>query len=424
VADSTTPNVKLTNQTEGGNNNTWGTIADNNFEAIDNKFGDLTQITTTGGNTTLSDAQEIVAIVEVGGVLVANSTITFSGRGGVWLVKNETSGNFSVTCKVTGQPGVIVPQGTQRVVYCDGVDIIAGNTDLAVVGEVTIASAATCNILGSDSEFIAISGTATITSFGTGATKKRYVRAAGAFKITHHATTLICPGGQSITTVAGDTFIVISDATNNARIYAYQRAAQPPVGVPVGAVFDFAGAVAPPYYLLCFGQTLLRLDWPALFAAIGTTYGTTDSTNFLLPDKRGRVSAGKDNMGGTSANRLTNQSGGLDGDVIGATGGLETHTLTLAESPPHTHTFSGTTSSAGSHSHNIVIRYQFLAGSGSIAGLVTPSESFSGTINETTDAEPAHTHTVSGTTSFAGSGSPHNNVQPTIIFNTIICAGI
>ena len=49
-------------------------------------------------------------------------------------------------------------------------------------------------------------------------------------------------------------------------------------------------------------------------------------TTFNLPDLRGRVIAGKDDMGTTSADRLTNDRG-LDGDTPGATGGAETHTL-------------------------------------------------------------------------------------------------
>jgi hypothetical protein len=39
---------------------------------------------------------------------------------------------------------------------------------------------------------------------------------------------------------------------------------------------------------------------------------------------RGRTVAGQDDMGGTSANRLTTAGGGLDGDVLGGTGGTET----------------------------------------------------------------------------------------------------
>jgi microcystin-dependent protein len=73
------------------------------------------------------------------------------------------------------------------------------------------------------------------------------------------------------------------------------------------------------------------------------------STTCNIPDCRGRVIAGKDDMGGTSANRLTNQSGGLNGDTLGAMGGSETHTLTEAQLP--TITPAGTNSHVPAHRH-------------------------------------------------------------------------
>lgn len=69
-----------------------------------------------------------------------------------------------------------------------------------------------------------------------------------------------------------------------------------------------------------------------------TTRGASAAADFAankrmpLPDYRGRVAAGKDNMGGTSANRLTSAGGGVDGDVMGAAGGSETHTHGLSGS--------------------------------------------------------------------------------------------
>ena len=64
-----------------------------------------------------------------------------------------------------------------------------------------------------------------------------------------------------------------------------------------------------------------------MFTAIGTTYGVGDgSTTFALPDMRGRIAAGQDDMGGTSANRLTGAGSGFDGDILGGVGGTETHT--------------------------------------------------------------------------------------------------
>jgi hypothetical protein len=126
MADTLTPNILLTNQTEGGNDNTWGVKCDDNFEQTDNKFGDVTSISTTGGTTVLTDEQEIVNAVKVSGTLVSNATVEFSGRGGTWIIQNATSGSFSVTVKVTGQTGFTVVQGTSTVVWCNGTDLVEG----------------------------------------------------------------------------------------------------------------------------------------------------------------------------------------------------------------------------------------------------------------------------------------------------------
>jgi hypothetical protein len=137
AADTLTPNLNLTNQTEGGNANTWGIKADDNFEQIDDKLGDTTDITTTGGSTTLTDEQELVAALQVGGTLVANATIVFSGRGGVWVIENNTTGAFSLTAKVSGQTGVEIAQGSTTIIWCDGTDIRTTVPTSELVADVT-----------------------------------------------------------------------------------------------------------------------------------------------------------------------------------------------------------------------------------------------------------------------------------------------
>lgn len=160
-------------------------------------------------------------------------------------------------------------------------------------------------------------------------------------------------------------------------------------GTPAGAVLAFAGATAPSGWLLCYGQAVSRTTYSALFTAIGTAHGTGDgSTTFNLPDMRGRVAAGKDDMGGSAASRLTTGGGGVNGVALGAVGGLETHTLTTAQLAAHTHTFDKYSGSSAGSSPS--------TGGGVMADFST---------------------TASSST---GSGSAHNNTQPTIVLNHII----
>lgn len=88
-----------------------------------------------------------------------------------------------------------------------------------------VASAATTTIWVTDGNFIHITGTETITSFGTAAQAgdERTLVFDGAATITHNATSLILPDGINITTVAGDTCIVRAESTANARIISYTR---------------------------------------------------------------------------------------------------------------------------------------------------------------------------------------------------------
>ena len=166
-------------------------------------------------------------------------------------------------------------------------------------------------------------------------------------------------------------------------------------GVPSGAVLDFAGSSVPTYYLLCYGQAVSRTTYAALFSAIGTTYGTGDgSTTFNLPDCRGRVIAGQDNMGGTAANRITNAVSAITGTTLGAAGGdqnVQLHTHGVSD-PGHNHsyTFGGNGAAAGSPNYT--------CGAG---------------------ANTTGTSTTGITIQNYGTGSSAN-VQPTMIMNKII----
>jgi len=177
-------------------------------------------------------------------------------------------------------------------------------------------------------------------------------------------------------------------------------------GTPVGSVMDYAGANAPSGWMLCFGQAISRTAYAALFAAIGTTYGAGDgSTTFNLPDLRGRVSAGRDNMGGSAAGRL---NASVAGSVLGAAGGAQAHVLSLGEMPLHNHGGITTASGAYSQSFGAVLVNGF--GTNSL-----PQNGGAGFTTLTVNA-PNHQHGIPA----QGGNTAHNNVQPTLILNKII----
>lgn len=161
--------------------------------------------------------------------------------------------------------------------------------------------------------------------------------------------------------------------------------------VPSGSVFPYAGSAAPSGYLLCAGQAVSRTTYSDLYSAIGTAYGNGDgSTTFNLPDLRGRVAVGKDNMNSSDAGRVTSGST-FDGDTLGATGGAEEVTLTEPHLAPHDHPISPSYAALDS----------------------AQNDSSGGMVN---------TYAQSGgsSTSNAGSGNAHNNMPPGIILNYVI----
>ncbi len=178
------------------------------------------------------------------------------------------------------------------------------------------------------------------------------------------------------------------------------------IGLPVGSVIDFSGASPPDGFLFCFGQEISREEYDELFETIGTQYGAGNgTTTFNLPDYRGRVGAGKDNMGGSAANRLTAP---LDGSVLGAAGGFQTAVITLANLPAHSHDIVITDPG---HTHGVPIY-----GDGNSGNFI--EDAGGGTLKTVTTNSA--TTGITATSEEVGENVNHNNLQPTIVVNKII----
>ncbi len=194
---------------------------------------------------------------------------------------------------------------------------------------------------------------------------------------------------------------------------------------PVGMVTDFAGVAAPAGWLLCFGQTLTVASYPELFVALGSTntYGGDGVTTFGIPDCRGRATYGKDNMGGSAANRIT-ATLNFDGTVLGGVGGSQQHTLVASENGTHTHaagTLSGNVTDPG-HAHTVSALSAANPNAQASAG--AQWQDVNQTLTTSTATTGITVPTLSGATATnAGAGNPHTILNPAIIFNKIIFAG-
>ena len=107
--------------------------------------------------------------------------------------------------------------------------------------------------------------------------------------------------------------------------------------IPTGMITPFGGSSAPTHWLLCDGTEYVIGTYPELYAVIGSSFGAATAGYFRTPDLRGRMPLGKDNMGGTSANRVTAAAA----DSVGGFGGDESKVIPVTNLPDHEHDLQG-----------------------------------------------------------------------------------
>lgn len=146
-----------------------------------------------------------------------------------------------------------------------------------------------------------------------------------------------------------------------------------PVEHPVGSILLYAGSSAPVGWLFCDASAVSRTTYANLFAVLSTTFGVGDgSTTFNLPDLKGRAPIGVGTGSGLTARARANKVG------------VETHPLSTAEMPAHTHTYLQVNVAGGGITN--------VGGTG--LGV--------------------------GTTGSTGGGGSHQNMQPSLALNFII----
>lgn len=169
------------------------------------------------------------------------------------------------------------------------------------------------------------------------------------------------------------------------------------IAVPATAQDGFLGEIdlvafnfAPQGWAMCQGQILSISQNTALFSLLGTTYGGNGTTNFALPDLRGRriISSG--------------QGAGLSNYSLGETGGEETVTLTVAQMPSHTHQVNANTAVGTA-----------LTPAGNAWASQTSTSLYSNSPTATASLAPQ-------AIGFSGGSQPHDNMPPYLVLNYII----
>ncbi|SCB52731.1 Microcystin-dependent protein [Bradyrhizobium yuanmingense] len=183
-----------------------------------------------------------------------------------------------------------------------------------------------------------------------------------------------------------------------------------PYSIPIGASIDYWGSTAPnSSFVLAYGQAISRTTYSTLFSMFSTTYGSGDgSTTFNVPDLRGRVIAGRGDMGGSDAGRLTTTYLGANPAALGSAGGGETKTLATANLPAYTP--SGSVGPQLSFTYSAGSNYDV---SGSSFGVSTIAAS--GLSSTVTLSAQSFTGVAQG-----GTSTPFALLQPTIIANKLL----
>ncbi len=183
----------------------------------------------------------------------------------------------------------------------------------------------------------------------------------------------------------------------------------------LGEIILFAGNFAPRSTVFCNGQLLSIAQNTALFSILGTTYGGDGRTTFGIPDLRGRAAVHP----GTGP--------GLTTRKLGQRTGQESHVLTINEMANHNHL---TTNTASADQHVLLSATRGIRDIPQ-AGDVPAGASFGSGLSATpVNAYGPSTNTVDGqaisanaglTVNNTGGQQAHNNMQPWLGLNYIIC---
>jgi len=436
------------NQGTGNNNNNWGELCDTAiFPVFERAIAGLNSHAVTGGTLDLDDdpppagmTAAVDMIQTFSGTLASDQIVQVPNLTKMWLVYNNTSGAFTLKFKTAGgSASTAIPQGGWAFVFCDGGDGLYVGLSTAL----------------RDVQFLGPNGTLALPGLSFASEPGLGLRrvSAGVMAIT--------VGGVDVVTISGSSFSLAA-ALSNSIVAPGTETETAAIRAPTGWYLEYGQAIArsgDPALLAAItegftantngtttlsnvskdlrnlglegatlegvgiftGATIVSIAATSIVMSAAATntatggavtafpYGNGDgSTTFTLPDARGTVAAGRDNMGGTAASKLTTAGSGVNGLQLNTVAGAQNITLDVTQIPAHTH--ANSLNDPG-HFHS------------SPTGTVQLTQS-GNNVNQPYALGGSNTGSattgITITNASAGGGLAHGNVQPTRIRNVII----
>lgn len=163
----------------------------------------------------------------------------------------------------------------------------------------------------------------------------------------------------------------------------------------IGEIRVFAGNFAPKGWAFCNGQLMSIQQNTALFSILGVRYGGDGKTTFALPNLMG---AAPMNQG---------QGAGLTERQVGQVVGAPTVTLLSTQIPAHTHAPAAIEGAGTSGDPENQLWSVAVTGRSKV-----PEPIYDATVNVAMNPQAL---------GLTGGNQPHNNMQPFLVMNYIIC---
>jgi microcystin-dependent protein len=467
TADTYSNTLGFLEMVTGNDNNSWGSNCNVSvFQIFEDAIANALSSAVTGGTLDLSGSPPPNAASQVRyaaliftGTLASAQTVKVPNLTKWWWVNNQTSGAFTLTIQTpSGSASTAIPQNSGwQLVQCDAAnDIIVspfnskqiqmpdGSASVPVYSDINETNSGWYRN-GTQDWRLAINGVDVLQVTGPGASTPNVVNAIAPASLQSGGVQVIPPGvefsyvgltlpggflyeyGQAVSRATYPNLLAAlrlsftGDVTSGSPTITSVTTDLRNLGLE-GSTLEGAGITG--LIVTSVTSTTISMSGNASAGSgapqtcLAYPFGNGDgSTTFNVPDRRGRVIAGRDNMGvagASAAGRLTTAGSGVNGILLGTFGGAQNETIAQANLPAIALTFVGNSpgQTFATWAPNV---HTDASGGGVVFNPV-----YYGDMGTAPAAVPSGSISVAGGSDVLGSGTALTTVQPTGIGNYII----